>query len=165
MALDFPASPATGQTYIDSSSYVWQFDGTGWIPYTPVSDGLCNVCLDQRNQWTAPQVGLYVPLLSVSASVTPDFLSGSYFYHELTENTTLQDPEGFFPENLDAQSGQIIFIQNAGAAKTLAFSSFWQFAGGSAPTIVTGLSSKSVLIWSLGHDSTYAICNWLSDVS
>lgn len=30
MALNFPSSPSNGQTYTDSNSVVWQFDGTKW---------------------------------------------------------------------------------------------------------------------------------------
>jgi len=161
--LNFPSDPTTSQTYVDSAGYIWQFDGTGWIPYTPTADGLCNVCLDQRNQWTAPQVGIYSELLSSSASIVVDFSANSHFYHTMTEDTTLAAPTGFTAGEM--QSGVIEFTQHASAAKTLAFNSFWKFSGGTTPTLSTGASAKDVLIWTLGPDGTYAICNWLSNLS
>lgn len=43
MALDFPNSPTTGQTYTGPNSQVWSYDGVKWIPAgTPLYDGFAN---------------------------------------------------------------------------------------------------------------------------
>jgi len=71
--------------------------------------------------------------LTDGATITPDFDAGQNFSVTLAGNRTLANPT-----NIDAgQTGSIFITQDGTGGRTLSFGSYWDFAGGTAPTLST----------------------------
>jgi hypothetical protein len=71
--------------------------------------------------------------LTDGATITPDFDSNQNFSVTLAGNRTLANPT-----NIDAgQTGSIFITQDGTGSRTLSFGSYWDFAGGTAPTLST----------------------------
>jgi len=71
--------------------------------------------------------------LTDGATITPDFDAGQNFSVTLAGNRTLANPT-----NIDAgQTGSIFITQDGTGSRTLSFGSYWDFAGGTAPTLST----------------------------
>jgi hypothetical protein len=91
---------------------------------------------DTAQTFTAGQRGEITTLTSGS-TVTPDFADSNNFTLTLGTNVTLANPS-----NLTAgQSGSIFLVQDGTGSRTVAFGSYWDFAGGTAPTISSAASS------------------------
>jgi len=109
--------------------------------------------------YSKAQRGTSTALTSTSASIAVDASLANNFTHALTENTTLANPTNL----VQGQSGVIVFTQNASAAKTLAFASYWKFVGGTAPSLTTTLSAVDVLVYYV-ESSTRISARMLNDV-
>jgi hypothetical protein len=71
--------------------------------------------------------------LTDGATITPNFDAGQNFSVTLAGNRTLANPT-----NIDAgQTGSIFITQDGTGSRTLSFGSYWDFAGGTAPTLST----------------------------
>jgi hypothetical protein len=71
--------------------------------------------------------------LTDGATITPDFDANQNFSVTLGGNRTLANPS-----NIDAgQTGSIFVTQDGTGSRTLSFGSYWDFAGGTAPTLST----------------------------
>ena len=71
--------------------------------------------------------------LTDGATITPDFDAGQNFSVTLAGNRTLANPT-----NIDAgQTGSIFITQDGTGSRTLSFGSYWDFPGGTAPTLST----------------------------
>lgn len=91
---------------------------------------------DTAQTFTAGQRGEITTLTS-GATVTPDFADSNNFTLTLGTNVTLANPS-----NLTAgQSGSIFLVQDGTGSRTLSFGSYWDFAGGTAPTISSAAST------------------------
>jgi hypothetical protein len=91
---------------------------------------------DTAQTFTAGQRGEITTLTSGS-TVTPDFADSNNFTLTLGTNVTLANPS-----NLAAgQSGSIFLVQDGTGSRTITFGSYWDFAGGTAPTISTAANS------------------------
>ncbi len=67
------------------------------------------------------------------ATITPDFATANNFTVTLAGNRTIANPT-----NLTAgQSGSIFIVQDGTGSRTAAWGSYWDFAGGTAPTLST----------------------------
>ena len=87
---------------------------------------------DTASSWTAAQRGS-ISTLTDGATITPDFALANNYTVTLGGNRTLANPT-----NLTAgQSGSIFVVQDATGSRTLAFGSYWDFIGGTAPTLTT----------------------------
>lgn len=87
---------------------------------------------DVTQTFTAAQRGS-IGTLTSGATVTPDFSSSNNFTLTLGENLTIDNPT-----NLGVgQSGSIFLVQDATGSRTAAWGSYWDFAGGTAPTLTT----------------------------
>lgn len=72
--------------------------------------------------------------LTDGATITPNFDTNQNFSVTLGGNRTLANPT-----NIDAgQTGSIFITQDGTGSRTLSFGSYWDFAGGTAPTLSTG---------------------------
>ena len=92
--------------------------------------------------FTAAQRGT-VSALTDGATITPNFATANNFSVTLGGNRTLANPT-----NLTAgQSGAIAITQDGTGSRTLAFGSYWKFAGGTAPTLTTTASKVDVLVY------------------
>jgi len=87
---------------------------------------------DTASSWTAAQRGS-ISTLTDGATITPDFALANNYTVTLGGNRTLANPT-----NLTAgQSGSIFVVQDATGSRTLAYGSYWDFIGGTAPTLTT----------------------------
>ena len=91
---------------------------------------------DTAQTYTAAQRGT-ITTLTDGATITPDFAESNNYTVTLGGNRTLANPS-----NLTAgQSGSIFIVQDGTGSRTLSFGSYWDFAGGTAPTLTTDASA------------------------
>ena len=78
-----------------------------------------------------------ITTLTDGATITPNMDDSNNFTVTLEGNRTLANPT-----NLTAgQSGSIFIVQDGTGSRTLAWGSYWDFAGGTAPTLTTTASA------------------------
>lgn len=98
--------------------------------------------ISNTQSFTAGQRGSVSALTSAS-TITPNFNTANNFSLTLDTNATLANPS-----NLTAgQSGCIVITQDSTGSRTLAYGSYWKFAGGTAPTLTTTASAVDVLVY------------------
>lgn len=100
--------------------------------------------------FTAAQRGT-ITTLTDGATVTPDFSASNNYNLVLGGNRTLANPTNL----VAGQSGAILVSQDSTGSRTLAFGSYWKFAGGTAPTLTTTASATDVIAFFV--DSTSRI--------
>lgn len=105
--------------------------------------GIANVVVGATRTYTGAQKASQTSLTSSSASIAIDFALNNDFTHTFTENTTLANPSNI----VVGQSGAIFFTQHASSPKTLAFGSYWDFAGGTAPAVTATNSARDTLFY------------------
>jgi len=93
-------------------------------------DANAGTSVSSTNTWTAGQRGEITTLTS-AASVTPNFADSNNFTLTLGTNVTLENPSNL----VAGQSGSIFLVQDGTGSRTLAFGSYWDFAGGTTPAI------------------------------
>jgi hypothetical protein len=74
-----------------------------------------------------------ISALTDGATITPDFAAANNFSVTLGGNRTLANPTNL----VAGQSGSIFITQDGTGSRTLAYGSYWDFAGGTAPTLST----------------------------
>ena len=88
---------------------------------------------DVAQTFTAAQRGEITTLTSAT-TITPNFADSNNFTVTLGHNATIANPT-----NLTAgQSGSIFLVQDGTGSRTAAWGSYWDFAGGTAPTLTAG---------------------------
>ena len=92
--------------------------------------------------FTAGQRGEVTALTSAS-TITPNLADSNNFSVTLDTNATLANPTNI----VAGQSGAIVITQDATGSRTLAYGSYWKFAGGTAPTLTTTASAVDVLVY------------------
>ena len=108
-------------------------DATGTVPL-----------LSLAQSFSAAQRGA-ITALTDGATITPDFALANNFSVTLGGNRTLANPS-----NLTAgQSGAIFITQDGTGSRTLAFGSYWDFSGGTAPTLTTTASAVDLLVYTV----------------
>jgi hypothetical protein len=113
----------------DIGAYVQGYDAA-----TAKTNAVQSFSVAQRGTITA---------LTDGATITPDFAAANNFSVTLGGNRTLANPT-----NLTAgQSGIITITQDGTGSRTLAYGSYWKFAGGTAPTLTTTASAVDVLAY------------------
>lgn len=91
---------------------------------------------DVTQSYTKAQRGT-IETLTDGATITPDFAIANNYTVTLAGNRTLANPT-----NLTAgQSGSIFVVQDSTGSRTLAYDSYWDFVGGTAPSLSTAASS------------------------
>ena len=75
--------------------------------------------------------------LTDGATITPDFAAGQNFSVTLGGNRTLANPSNI----VAGQTGSIVVTQDGTGSRTLAYGTFWDFAGGTAPTLTTSANA------------------------
>ena len=91
---------------------------------------------DVAQTFSAAQRGT-ITTLTDGATVTPDFATSNNYTLTLGGNQTIANPT-----NLTAgQSGSIFLVQDGTGSRTAAWGSYWDFAGGTAPTLTTTASA------------------------
>ena len=130
--------------------------------YTKDSGGsvveLTGARTDTAQSFTKAQRGTPVALTDAS-SIATDLSLGNNFSVTLGGNRTLANPT-----NMTAgQSGVIVITQDGTGSRTLAYGSYWKFAGGTAPTLTTTASAVDVLAYYV-ESSTRITARLVADV-
>lgn len=92
--------------------------------------------IDTAQTWTKGQRA-EVTALTDAATIAVDFADSNNFSVTLGGNRTLGNPSN----QVAGQSGSIFVTQDGTGSRTLAYSSDWEFAGGTAPTLSTAANS------------------------
>lgn len=71
--------------------------------------------------------------LTDGTTISLDLATNNVFTVTLAGNRTLANPTNPIP----GQSGSIFVVQDGTGSRTLAFGSYWDFIGGTAPTLTT----------------------------
>jgi hypothetical protein len=122
-------SGGTGATSFSSGAIL---KGSGTSAITVATAGTDYAGVATAQTFTKGQRGAIVTLTD-GATVTPDMADGNNFSLTLGGNRTLANPT-----NLTAgQSGSIFLVQDGTGSRTLAYGSYYDFAGGTAPTLTT----------------------------
>jgi hypothetical protein len=74
-----------------------------------------------------------IATLTDAATITPDFGANQNFTVTLGGNRTLANPTNI----VVGQTGSIFVVQDGTGSRTLSFGTYYDFAGGTAPTIST----------------------------
>ena len=124
--------------YATDQDKLYVKEGGALVSTIPASIALTNTA----QTFTAAQRGA-ITALTDAATITPDFAVTNNYSVTLAGNRTLANPT-----NLTAgQSGVIIISQDSTGSRTLAFGSYWKFAGGTAPTLTTTASASDAIVY------------------
>lgn len=82
-------------------------------------------------------VASVITALTDGATITPDFSASNNFSVTLGGNRTLANPTNL----VAGQSGSIFISQDGTGSRTLAYGSYYDFSGGTAPTLTTTASA------------------------
>jgi len=150
-----PSSPFANQLWYDTTNNILKIrneDNDAWISILTLNqttDALQSVSglvigtdvqaydadtakTDVAQTFTAGQRG-EITALTDGSTITPDLADSNNFSVTLGGNRTLANPT-----NITAgQSGSIFVTQDGTGSRTLAYGSYWDFAGGTAPTLST----------------------------
>ena len=94
------------------------------------------------NTYTGAQIGS-ISTLTDGATITPDFALNNSFTVTLGGNRTLANPTNL----VAGQSGVIIINQDGTGGRTLAYGTYWDFSGGTAPTLTTTASAVDMIAY------------------
>jgi len=97
---------------------------------------VANLVSAQARTYTAAQRG-EITTLTDGANISVDLAASNNFTVTLAGNRTLDNPTNI----VAGQSGSIFIVQDGTGSRTLAYGSFYDFAGGSAPTLTTDASA------------------------
>lgn len=92
--------------------------------------------IDTAQTWTKGQRG-EVTTLTDAATIAVDFADSNNFAVTLGASRTLGNPSN----QVAGQCGSIFVIQDGTGGRTLSYSSDWEFAGGTAPTLSTAANA------------------------
>ena len=99
---------------------------------------------DVAQTFTAAQRGT-ISALTDGATITPDFAAANNFSVTLGGNRTLANPSNL----VAGQSGCIWVTQDGTGSRTLSYGSYWDFTGGTAPTLTTAANSRDLLVYAV----------------
>jgi hypothetical protein len=114
---------------------------------------------DVTQTYTAGQRG-EITALTDGATITPDFADSNHFSVTLGGNRTLANPTNL----VAGQSGCIWITQDGTGSRTLAFGSYWDFTGGTAPTLTTAAAAVDCLVYSV-QSSTRITATLITNLS
>ena len=136
---------ADGTELVEAASIRTEVDGTpgandmpGRLVFSTTADGASSpterVRISQAGVVTVKNGAVAeIGTLTDAATITPDFAANCNFTVTLGGSRTIANPS-----NLTAgQSGSIFLVQDATGSRTVSWGSYWDFAGGTAPTLTT----------------------------
>jgi hypothetical protein len=124
---------AAGRALIDDADAAAQRTTLGVVIGTDVQAYDADTAkTDVTQSFTAAQRG-EVTTLTDAATIAVDFADSNNFTVTLGGNRTLGNPTN----QVAGQSGSLFVVQDGTGSRTLAYSSDWEFAGGTAPTLST----------------------------
>lgn len=110
--------------------------GSGTSALTTATAGTDYAGIDTAQTFTKGQRG-EITALTDGATITPDLADSNNFSVTLGGNRTLANPSNI----VAGQSGSFFISQDGTGSRTLAYGSYYDFAGGTAPTISTTASA------------------------
>lgn len=118
-----------------SSTNTTQLATTAFVT-TAVAGVTPGASTSAANTWTAGQRG-EITTLTDGATITPDLNDSNNFTVTLAGNRTIANPT-----NCTAgQSGSIFIVQDGTGSRTASWGTYWDFAGGTAPTLTITASA------------------------
>ena len=128
---------AAGRALIDDADAAAQRTTLGLVIGTNVQAYDANTAkTDVAQTFTAGQRG-EVTTLTDAATIAVNFADSNNFVVTLGGSRTLGNPTN----QVAGQSGSLFVVQDGTGSRTLAYSSDWEFAGGTAPTLSTAASA------------------------
>lgn len=100
-----------------------------------------------------------IAALTDAATIAVDMGTANNFSVTLAGNRTLGNPTNL----LAGQSGVIFITQDATGSRTLAYSSFWDFPNGTAPTLTTTANAVDAIVYTV-RTSTAIVASLISNV-
>jgi hypothetical protein len=114
---------------------------------------------DVAQTYTAAQRGS-ITALTDAATIAVDFADSNFFSVTLDGNRTLANPSNM----VAGQSGAIFITQDAvTGGRTLSYDTYWEFAGGIAPTLSSATNAVDVLVYMV-RSSTAVVGHLISNV-
>ena len=136
-AIEEVTCTAAGRALIDDADAAAQRTTLGVVIGTDVQAYDADTAkTDVVQSFTAAQRG-EVTTLTDAATIAVDFADSNNFTVTLGGNRTLGNPTN----QVAGQSGSLFVVQDGTGSRTLAYSSDWEFAGGTAPTLSTAASA------------------------
>lgn len=141
-------------------------DATDVIPVVDVSADetkkitVANLITAQARTFTAGQRG-EITTLTDGANISVDLAASNNFVVTLAGNRTLDNPTNI----VAGQSGSIFIVQDGTGDRTLAYGSYYDFAGGTAPTLTTGAASAVDRIDYIVRSTTSIHCVFTANYS
>jgi len=145
----------TGAEFNSNGQLTLKYNGTQTDPYLRIlnrDDSLNNAILMYGNGSatfvSSVTAGSFVcnkgsraviQTLTDGATITPDFAQGTNFTVTLAGNRTIANPSNL--STAVGQSGSIFLVQDGTGSRTASWGSYWDFAGGTAPTLTTTASA------------------------
>ena len=118
-----------------SSTNTTQLATTEFVT-TAVAGVAAGASTSAANTWTAGQRG-EITTLTDGATITPDLNDSNNYTVTLAGNRTIANPT-----NCTAgQSGSIFIVQDGTGSRTASWGTYWDWAGGTAPTLTTAASA------------------------
>jgi len=139
--------------YATDENKVYVIEG-GALTSLPYGAGL-----DTAQTWTKGQRG-EITALTDGATITPDFADSNNFSVTLGGNRTLANPTNL----VAGQSGCIWITQDGTGSRTLAYGSYWDFTGGTAPTLTTTAAAVDCLVYAV-QSSTKITATLITNLS
>ena len=141
-------------------------DATDVIPVVDVSANetkkitVANLITAQARTFTAGQRG-EITTLTDGANISVDLAASNNFEVTLAGNRTLDNPTNI----VAGQSGSIFIVQDGTGDRTLAYGSYYDFAGGTAPTLTTRTASAVDRIDYIVRSATSIHCVFTANYS
>jgi len=137
---------------------------TGTLPIANGGTGqttlaAANIAVVNATQtFTGAQIGAVTALTSSAASIAINLATNNNFSYTTSENSTLAAPSN----PVAGQSGIITITQGA-TARTLAYNTFYKFAGGTVPTLTATVGAVDVFVYYV-ESAARATCQLIKDV-
>ena len=141
-------------------------DATDVVPIVDVAANatkkitVANLITAHARTFTAAQRG-EVTTLTDAANISVDFAASNNFVVTLAGNRTLDNPTNI----VAGQSGSIFIVQDGTGDRTLAYGSYYDFAGGTAPILTTGTASAVDRIDYIVRSATSIHCVFTANYS
>ena len=101
------------------------------------SSAVNNIVLDASGRTNVLSAASLVTVLTDAATITPDLAASCNFAVTLGGARTIANPT-----NIAAgQSGSIFLVQDGTGRRTASWGSYWDFPGGTAPTLTTAINA------------------------